>query len=966
MEFAPRILCILCLLILAKRVAAQGEILGISSYDVCIQIDTSARDTSSSTPRGTVGQFLNCTSDDPLNPDFEVKVTVIDLLLSASVDSNSQFLVDLVVVPDEDNRQRANLNGSVCGANPGVNDPNDPVPSQDCVLTTPTTITIDSTEFVFYYPLQQLTDTVTQYCYMGYFNALSAVDLVLPDNYWPSSGNIFGCTAFVTVKNCGPNGPVTLCANDIDTFDATGNLSLGIIPDGKTAQMYWEAVPNSGSQTCDGRATRTMFSYDSIRKLENTSPPSCRGTEGQDPNTFKTNHSTLISDPQPFPLRFSAGKVYENVLQAIQCGGENCGIFNFFAYSLNEDGSQCPTTTFDVCSAGMTFWIYQLRPLCYIFEISQTPSVAVNIEMTVTPQGRDPETLLISNIMGLQRNSSNLKLIDARVISVDTLDGYLGPSLGGYISICGGVFRRSDIADIDPYRSQTVNTLPDITTTPFFDMRLRALPASLANDTVLNPWDTIIEHVPSPSGRYYPNNKFMTFSSKFDLDPDSLGRNAETPFGGDPYSVGNYERTQIMWYYIQFEKTFWLDKGCNQLAFTDQFWNTNFYGGEPNRQTSIQQCELGPFTCIPGLTNATFGGRSIPGCLASAAFNNMITYTDEQLDTNPGTAPNADLIREIAAASMPPRYVDTAPNYWLASVGPTNALFYKPDPSEAQADVTFEVLVDLVGTFVQYTSTVANGRITDVVCNGTINDFSNGFVTVQNTGLIDGTYVVDIECPTDSGITAVAPSTLNYGLLNPNETDTQSFTFVGSVVPQNSLDPCILVLRPGDANVFVVLQELIFTCTVLDADIPPSPNDTDVNVSMPGIFEIDCGSCDFECIQAAGKSITTSWCFWIISSFFILSIVLSIASCSIYIGYNYSVKKDSEKFVESLKRAARGDPLYSTVQTQPRNLMSSQDFANIYSAGSPMGVSEAGTRPPPSAVMADETARNAALLGKPE
>jgi hypothetical protein len=261
---------------------------------------------------------------------------------------------------------------------------------------------------------------------------------------------------------------------------------------------------------------------------------------------------------------------------------------------------------------------------------------------------------------------------------------------------------------------------------------------------------------------------------------------------------------------------------------------------------------------------------------------------------------------------------------------------------------------------------VANGRITDVECNGTINDFSNGFVTVQNTGLIDGTYVVDIECPTDSGITAVAPSTLNYGLLNPNETDTQSFSFVGSVVPQNSLDPCILVLRPGDANVFVVLQELIFTCTVLDADIPPSPNDTDVNVSMPGIFEIDCGSCDFECIQAAGKSITTSWCFWIISSFFILSIVLSIVSCAIYIGYNYSVKKDSEKFVESLKRAARGDPLYSTVEIQPRNLMSSQDFANIYSAGSPMGVSEAGTRPSPSAVMADETARNAALLGKPE
>lgn len=936
--------------ILIIKVETQQEILSITSFNECINLDFSARN--ATTGDGTTGQYLDCSNSD--NPSVSVNVTVLDLELTANVDGNSEFIVDLVILPDYENRNRKNTNGSKCNADPSV--------PQNCIITAPTTIRILSTEYVFYYPLIQNTGLVAQYCYMMHTNILTAGDLSLNQKSRVNQGMVVGCMQDTVVKNCNPTYGGTLCAHDQGMFDPVADLSKGILKNGYSATNYWDAVPSSSD---GGKCVRTEFSYDSIRKY---------GLSDDDrsvhPNPTldksKTNRTYVISDPEPMDLTFSSSKIYDSVLQSIMCSGFVCGIFNTYCYNYKPGADvypEVPVYGGNLEPIGISFLLYQLRPLCYIFNINQVPSVAVKVVIEVDVESVGTETLTLSNIMGLERSSSDAKLIDARVISVDTLDGYIGPSLAGYISVCGGQQYQGPLSQKNPQGAWSSAPQDDLQVLPLFDMRNRTLFNSpingykfdTNNDITSNPWDTIRENVPSPSGLYYPNNRFLTFSTIWDTDPESYGKNSD-PFstGGDPYSVGMRLSTNVMWYYISYDKSDWLGKSCNQLGITDLFWNTNFKGSLPNRQTGVEQCYLDSYACGPGMTNATFGGRSIPGCLASAAFNAMITYTNisEIPGSNGLPNPNAPLIQEIVKASMPPYYDPTNPNYWIAPIESSGALFFKPNPSQAIAPVSFEILIDLVGTFVGYAETFPNGHIVNVSCdNATVGTQSVSLVTIQNVGLINGSYDVDIDCPIGSGVTLISGFPLEYPVLSPNETYTLPFTFISDGIPDSPQKSCEIFLRPS-TSAFAILDSSLFTCDLSNNNIKPQPNDTDIPPDEPGV--LGCSGCNFACFEEVG-SITDAWCFWLIVIIPSVTILVSLVSGIYFCVYRSEKTKKSNEYTQKIDKINRQMDEYDKSKEPNRNdppgKMDSQDMINMFNNtqgipnSEPMLRSEIGRNP---------------------
>lgn len=917
-----------------SQIACQSEILGITGFNICFNLDISARNATDPT-QGALGTYLNCTNAD--NPSINIPVTVIDLRLTASNDVESEFVVDLAVIPDEPNRFRSNTNGLQCNADQNV--------PQNCQMMQETKIEILSTKYVFYYPLWYNPSILPQYCYMTYFNMYTQDNFKKPNyNDNINQGMADMCTEQTVVKNClGSATDTTLCNQDIQQFGPIANISRGIFTGQWNSGNYWDFVDSAKE---NGRCRRTAVSYDAVRKYGITNFEFQSGLVTED--TSKTNLSMLISDPEPMDLQFSANRLYESVLQSITCTGVDCGIYNGICYN-HQNPDVYPDkfgTGSDIKVVGIQFYLYQLRPICYLYDIKQVPSVAAEIEIRVTTidssstgVGSQTETITISNLMGTERNSSEQRLISASIISVDTLDGYLGPSLNGYIMICGGQETNIPLWARNPTNQYNNTPKFDLHFDPFFDMRNRSLGGTaLENSTIANPWNVIMENVPSPSGRYYPNNRFLTFSSRWDTDPESYGANSD-PFstGGDPYSVGARLDTNVMWYFFPSSKSHWIGDGCNQLGITDLFWNRNFNGGTPDRVTGNQQCYLNPWACVPGLLENTFGGRTIPGCLASTAFNNMIEYTDEQLTTtNPGAVNNINLIKDIAKQSMPPDYDPYNPNYWLAD---GNRLYYTPSQSAATFDLSFEVVIDLVGSFVGYADVFANGLILNSACQNLTggpavdNDPSNLIITVKNTGTINGSYILTFNCPPASGIVITGSTELHYEDLAPNATQNQTTTFTAPNISQLNQQPCELVLQPR-TDVFAVLDTKLLACSIgLNPDNRPAPNDTDIPIPDPG--DTKCGVCDFECFEVQG-SITDSACFWVLVSTMGFFVFALIAAGITYCVFTSRRKDKSAQYLESIKKAEENAQLEEeqTLAQEahlqgPPDKMDPQDYDNM-------------------------------------
>ena len=877
------VLLIATILYYASKTLAQQDILSISSYNYCIELgDNKTQSLNTS--------YLDCSG----GPDSEQgwPITTIDLRLVASAISESSFIVDLTTVPDIHNSHRPNDNPNprICGA--------DPTKPQNCVTTTPVSITVESTEYIYYYNLHEVATVVPQYCYMGRFATINTEHLTIDNNKQkvsPLSGTEL-CYQNDVVNYCG-NTDSSRCADLADTYSQENLRIVSQVIDkealnrGKGEYYYkWASANKHDPYTSPthpvGEFRDTILSFDSIRRgpkpcLYNQPSPSPNPTF----NSISRDDHPVIGEypvPEPFPEGVASKLVfgYGDVLQSTMCSGYQCGgIYDavayknysttsrkvverdtdgnvkdacqrddpqdiFYAYNARDgaiDGNNEPKKQKNVGTIGMILELYSLGPECVLYSIDETPSVAVKITINVTNlNSTDPvnsngksntQTVYISNLVGLPKQASPEKTVGARVISVDTLDGYIGPALPGYIIQCG---KPDQVPATEPtfndfsdprevqYDDGSRNAPPadaeeqynkaDIAgkkKLAFLDMRRYVVQDGPENNTdydpTTNPWEYIKERLPVQGG-YYPTGKAL------DINPfDKPARNS-------------------MWYYVDILNDAWLGPGCNQLGMTDEFWNTNFNGGSPNSDTGLEQCYLSPFMCMPGYSNESFGGRSIPGCLASAAFiakrrEGVFGLDTDQFDYN------GEQIEEIVKKSVPPYYNPQDPNYWpviLEGVG--MALAFDPKKSKSpdaisMPPVSFELTIELVGSFVEYISNVSNGEIVAIDChNGSADPgvINRANVTVKNVGTIPGTYTLDIDCPKESEVT-IDGQISNTPVINPGEKGVSFFDY-STTVPGDELptdqNACVINLMPGGGDAFTILSTMLFTCDLVDPDDP--------------------------------------------------------------------------------------------------------------------------------------------------
>lgn len=161
------VLGLLALAMMPSTADAQ-EILAISSYVSCVQLDPTVSDFNQTTLNGS---SLNCQTGDGDGvsaPGEPPVVTTVDLRMAPNSGGVNQLVFNLSVVADEQGTtsvdQRRTTNGTQCSdavaAGAGG--------ASLCRSTSPTRISIETSNFVYRYELRRRWDFDIPYCYLSY------------------------------------------------------------------------------------------------------------------------------------------------------------------------------------------------------------------------------------------------------------------------------------------------------------------------------------------------------------------------------------------------------------------------------------------------------------------------------------------------------------------------------------------------------------------------------------------------------------------------------------------------------------------------------------------------------------------------------------------------------------------------------------------------------------------------------
>jgi hypothetical protein len=860
-------------------VAGQAEILSITSFQECINVDPSAQNPAS----GGVGNFLNCSTDTPGTYDT---VTIMDLRLEAGSEGAQVFIFDLTTVRPINSSSQSSDNPKGCS--PDFADDGSVIPS-DCQLTNTTyAIHIDSTEYIYYYDLTydstydipychvvHISDTVTKACNQPTYTGGGS-----PYQQYTSS-----CDARVQEIDCavgsvgvGGNDPAH-CEYWMEKFSTENiyKILTGKNSDGSPAdntREYYAAHTVNDCTTDPGtdRCIRTEFSSDILRKR---SPPIFNPIPAK-PNSWDdyssqqlgeifpgaawTDHKLAIPDPLPFGLEQSAIFNPDNKLQILNCVGtcnankQNC--YNGYGEpgvvaSPGVDASLRSNGTV-LNAGGVDIGMFALGPSCSVFRAQLLPQVALVVTMSVydLSDPMTPPTIVITdNIRPGSQESDPLKQIGFEILSVGTLNGVLGPPLGGSFLICGDEKAKFSM-DAGGPRTFKMNPNFDLLnpskgeqhadTTNFFpSMRTQMAPASEVDNVLYNPWENTIEKTVNATGVdttvYYPSNRYMSYNEVCDVNGGTI----------DDGSGRTCNPLEYMWYYLPPDQLYTIGRGCNQIGITDDYWNVASKSGQQLvSQFAADVCNSDPFICVPGFQSSVgtqifqsqnvdtngvatpvnktkrFGiNAAVTGCQAATAWEiQHITKGDEtnalyeyftasqnppSNTLNPGVTGflneeeeefSSYGVRFLSKNNMPPNYTPESPNYWFQKESGTEfvgspRVYYKP--TEAAADkfpLSFEMTVYFVGKFIAYGAIVPSGLIDQSgICAPNPNFPSESVfnVSVINTGRTTGDYNMEMNCPPETNVVPQFP-VLTFSDVPANSTSPPQ-TFV--LIPSGSENP---------------------------------------------------------------------------------------------------------------------------------------------------------------------------------
>lgn len=559
-----------------------------------------------------------------------------------------------------------------------------------------------------------------------------------------------------------------------------------------------------------------------------------------------------------------------------------------------------------------------LLPTCSVYRIEEGAKVIVDVEIDVTVQVSDPdtgdvtevtETLSISNFNVGESSSSLQKLIRARFENIESTSAFLGPSIDGYIVVCG---------------RQGAQTVPD-----FIDMRYLLATARGVDVSQVpltdNPWPTIIEtwkqNAKDTAGEDISGERQHYFPHPFDYVQPGVGRGKESGSGLPD------DLAQSFWYYVPEDLAVkeW-GTGCNQVGV-----GASFSASTANQESL---CRLPPHECAPGMGQFFNGGlkTSVP-CTVSSMFmfasgmqsaeqqagltgasNSRFSFT---LDEAKRFMPNdeftlAALGNASLTQSSAPLYDTENPNFWLS--GPAPRLMYQPTGGQAlSSTVTAEIVVDFVGSFVRYEEQVALGRIVQpdaLVCNATQGEADTEFTLfVENVSTpgsgVATSYELRVACnTTESGLAVLAPDGGVY-IVNDLEPGATSGPLVYRISQDGSFaqkGECTAVLTSATDVVFdPIMDTVTLNCNVNPTVPPPFPtpaNDTATPVSPQ---TRSCGTCDLSCKAQVG-GIWGDPCFLAI---IIVTILIFAAAASVPILYIYFKNRDAIATLEYTKSASK-------------------------------------------------------------
>ncbi len=674
MAVAMRVLAVaLVALTWIGRTNAQSELLSITSFVACVEVDLSAFN--HETQQGQNGSFLDCTPTMDSDSTGDT-VTILDLRIVAGAwDGDSSLQIDLTTVTSQNTPPTTSSSGVKCSVNTDSDGLSLPT---DCALTTqPYSMEITASEYIYYYDLTLDESYELPYCHVSHYyqTASKACDKI----EYEGGSNEYNqftqtCSARVEIfpscynSGTGANTASAQCETWMSLLSSrniegimSGRYHNGT--DFNISQYYSAYVQDAIG--CDiastNRCIRTEFSSDALRK---PSPVMYPFSE-QFGNfvTWNDRFSVEIGEifpaaaftlheevpmPSPLPYGLDESNTFadkDGDLQILNCvgpclaGEQNC--YNTYdgntPQAIRTNGTILESEGFDI---GM----FALGPSCSVYNVAVTPRVAVTVTVTLTNLDTNETTVIsTNNVNPGARTTDEPHTFAMEILGVGSLNNVLGPPMGGAIILCGEPIEDmltaggvSYAAAVEPSLLNEATQPPSMANKqPFLSMRTYAAPYDELDNPFFNPWIPIEEHANQTLDRvraFYPSHRFAGYQYMCQNDTDSDGRND----AADPADTRTCIDENYMWYWVGPQNRNTIGRGCAQMGITDMFWNSGSVQGQTlANQFGAETCNSDPYVCFPGFatevgfvslddtnttTQFTFGYSPVTGCMASTAF----------------------------------------------------------------------------------------------------------------------------------------------------------------------------------------------------------------------------------------------------------------------------------------------------------------------------------------------------------